>query len=123
VEASFEIAEEDGDGLDALLVGEVLDAPFPNLVSVEAVGAVGLGFKVLFFEFLIREGKKIAEFCGHGSPLDAKGRRPFDGSDPRGEEPISRNRMETELVRLHPGAGGVQGNRSTGQGRRILIAI
>jgi hypothetical protein len=36
VEAAFEVGEDDGDGLDALLVGKVLEALFPDGIDGDA---------------------------------------------------------------------------------------
>jgi hypothetical protein len=69
VQAAFEVAEQHGDGLDPLLVGQVLQALFANLVGRGAAGAIGLGCQVELFQLLVRESEKIAIFSGHGSPL------------------------------------------------------
>jgi hypothetical protein len=59
VQAAFEVAEEHGDGLDALLVGQVLQR-FADLVGRYAAEAVALGLQIQLFQLLIAEGKKIA---------------------------------------------------------------
>ena len=55
VQTAFQVAEEHGDGFDALLVGEVLDALFLNLVRRKAILALFLGFQVELFEFIVRD--------------------------------------------------------------------
>src|SRR5207248_8037508 len=46
VEAAFQVAEQDRDGLNALLVGEVLEALFLNLVHGRAAQAIGFRLQV-----------------------------------------------------------------------------
>jgi hypothetical protein len=40
VQAAFEVAEQDRDGLDALLVGQILDAIFLDFMGRDAVLAL-----------------------------------------------------------------------------------
>ena len=68
MQAAFEVAEENGDGLDAFFVGEVFDALFLNLVRRDALHALVLGLEVQLFEFLIGERQKITQFSRHDSP-------------------------------------------------------
>ncbi len=69
VEAAFKIAEENGDGLDALVVGKKLQALFLNFVERNALPALIFGFEIEFFELLVRERQEIAIFSRHASPL------------------------------------------------------
>jgi hypothetical protein len=55
MEPSFKVAEEDGYSLDALLIGEILEALFLDLMGSDAILALLLGFEVLLFELLVRE--------------------------------------------------------------------
>ena len=55
MQAAFKVAEQDGHGLDALFVGQVLQAFFLNLVWGNAVLALLLGLQVQFFQLFIRE--------------------------------------------------------------------
>jgi hypothetical protein len=68
VQAAFEVAEEDGDSLDALFVGEVLEAVFLNLVNGGAILALLFGLEIEIFEFFVGEREKITQFSGHESP-------------------------------------------------------
>ena len=68
VQPAFEVGEQHGDGLDALLVGQVLQPLLADLIGRHPVHAVGLGLQIEFFKLLIREGKKIAVISRHGSP-------------------------------------------------------
>jgi hypothetical protein len=68
VEAPLEIGKQDRHGLDALLVPQILEALFADLVSGNMVHAFMLGLEVEFFEFLVGKGKEIAVFGRHGSP-------------------------------------------------------
>ena len=65
VEAAFEIAKEDRDGLDALLVGQVLEALLLNLVHGRAAEALGFGLQIQLFQFRIGESQKVLELVGH----------------------------------------------------------
>jgi hypothetical protein len=69
VQAAFQVGEQHGYGLDPLLIGQVLQPLLANLAGRNAIGAVSFGFQVLLFQLLVRESKKIAVVCGHGSPL------------------------------------------------------
>src|SRR5579872_106498 len=66
VQAAFEIAEEDGDGLDAFLVAEILCPLFPNFVRGRAIPALLLCLEVEFFQFVVGQCQEIAQFSGHG---------------------------------------------------------
>ena len=66
VEAAFEIAEEHGDGLDALGVREVLQAFLLNLAGGNALGALLLGVQIQIFQLLVGKFEKIAQCIGHG---------------------------------------------------------
>src|SRR3984893_5460149 len=68
VQAAFEIAEKHGDRLDPLFIGQILEPLFLDLVSCDAVPALFLRLQIQFFEFVIRECQKIAQFVGHESP-------------------------------------------------------
>jgi hypothetical protein len=67
VQAAFEVAEKHGDGLDALGVGQVLEALFADFVGGDAVQTVGLDGQVSLFQLLVAEGQKIAVGIGHGT--------------------------------------------------------
>src|SRR5438309_11092601 len=62
VQTAFKVAEDNGHGFDPLLVRQVLETIFPNLVSSYAVLALLFGFQVQLLEFVIRERKKIPQF-------------------------------------------------------------
>src|ERR1700680_2839391 len=68
VQAAFEIAEKHGDRLDPLFIGQILEPLFLDLVSCDAVPALLLRLQIQFFELVIRECQKIAQFVGHESP-------------------------------------------------------
>jgi hypothetical protein len=55
VKAAFEVAEQHGDSLDPLLIGQVLQPLLTNLVGRNAIGAVCLGLQVEFFQLLVGE--------------------------------------------------------------------
>ena len=59
MQAAFEVAEQHGDGLDALLVGEVLEPLFLDLVHGNAVLALLLGAQVQVFKFVVAEARKL----------------------------------------------------------------
>jgi hypothetical protein len=59
VQAAFEVAEEHGDGFDALFVREVLEAFFLKFVSGNAILTLLLGFQVQSFELIVGKRKKI----------------------------------------------------------------
>ena len=69
VQPAFQVAEEHGDGLDPLLIGQVLDPRLANLVRGNAAGAFGLGSQIELFQLLVWEGKEIAILSRHVSPL------------------------------------------------------
>jgi len=50
MQPAFEVAEQHGNGLDALLVGKVLYALLLNLVGRDAVSALLLGFEVQLYD-------------------------------------------------------------------------
>ena len=68
MQAAFEVAEEDGDGLDALFGAEIFEAFFLNFVDGCAIFALLFGFEIEFFEFVVGEREKITQFSGHESP-------------------------------------------------------
>src|SRR5467141_3994497 len=68
VQAAFKIAEKHGDRLDPPFIGQILEPLFLDLVSCDAVPALLLRLQIQFFELVIREWQKIAQFVGHESP-------------------------------------------------------
>ena len=54
VKASFEIREQHGDGLDPLLVGQVLQSLLADCVGRGAFCAIGLGCQVELFQLIVR---------------------------------------------------------------------
>ena len=68
MQTAFEVAKEDRDGLDPLLVRQVLDTLFLNSVGGDAVLALLFGFQVELFELVIGQRKKITKFSRHESP-------------------------------------------------------
>src|SRR5579872_6979693 len=66
VQAAFEIAEEDGNGLNALLITEILGPLFAHLVRGRAIPALLLCLEVEFFQFVVGQCQEIAQFSGHG---------------------------------------------------------
>ena len=60
VQAAFEVAEDDSDGLDALGVGQIFQALLLDSAEGDALLALVLGGQVLFGELLIRQFEKIA---------------------------------------------------------------
>lgn len=68
VQAAFEVAEEDGDGLDALFGAEIFEAFFLNFMDWGAILALLFGFEIEVLEFVVGEREKIAQFSGHESP-------------------------------------------------------
>ena len=62
VQPAFEIAEEHGHRLDALLVGQILEPLFAELVGRNTVPALLLGREVQLFELSVREFEKIAKW-------------------------------------------------------------
>ena len=65
VEAAFEVAEQDRDRLDALLVREVLEALLLNLVHGHAAQALGLRLQVQIFQFRVGKLQKVLQFVCH----------------------------------------------------------
>ena len=65
MEAAFEVAEQDRDGLDALLVGQVLEALFLDLVHGGAAQALGFRLQIQIFQFGVRKLQKVLEFVCH----------------------------------------------------------
>ena len=70
VQAAFQVAEQDGDRLDALLVRQVLEALLLDLVRGRPLLALLLGLQVQLFQFVIGKSQKIAQFVRHDSPLE-----------------------------------------------------
>jgi hypothetical protein len=66
VQAAFEVAEQDRDGFDALLVGLILEALLLYLVHRHATLTLRLGGEIQVFELSIGECQKVLEFIGHG---------------------------------------------------------
>jgi hypothetical protein len=56
VQAALEVAEEHGDSLDALFVGEILEALFLNVVRGNAVLALYFRFQIQLFQLVVRKG-------------------------------------------------------------------
>ncbi len=71
VQAAFEVAEQHGDGLDPLLVGQVLQALFLNLVGGNALPALLLGLQVQLFQLCVRKFQKITKFAQRNTPSSA----------------------------------------------------
>ena len=61
MQPAFEVAEEHGHGLDALLVSEVLDPVFLDLFRRDALFPLFFGLKIQGFEFFVRELKEAAQ--------------------------------------------------------------
>ncbi len=53
MQTAFEVAEEDRDCLDALLIGQILDALFLDFVRGDAVFALLFGLQIELFELVI----------------------------------------------------------------------
>ena len=68
VQAAFQVAEQHGDGLDALLVGQILQALFLDFVQGNALLALLFGVQVQLFQLVIGKREEITQFSGHGSP-------------------------------------------------------
>ena len=62
VQAAFQVAEQDRDRLDALLIRQVPQAFLLNLVHGHATLALRLGGQVQFFQLPIGEGQKVLQF-------------------------------------------------------------
>jgi hypothetical protein len=61
METAFEVAEQDGDGLDPLFVGQVLEAVLLDLSGVDAVLPLFLGVQVEFLEFRVGKHEKVLQ--------------------------------------------------------------
>ena len=59
MQPAFEIAEQHGDGLDALLVGEIFQALFLDFVGSDAVLALLFGLQIQLFQFVIGNARKL----------------------------------------------------------------
>jgi hypothetical protein len=46
VQAAFEVAEQQGNGFDALLIGQILETAFPDLLDRSALQTLLLGFEI-----------------------------------------------------------------------------
>ena len=68
MQTAFEVAEQHGQGLDALLVGQVLQPLFLNLVRSHAVQALLLRLQIQLFKFVVGDRQKIPQFSRHVSP-------------------------------------------------------
>jgi len=68
VQAAFEVAEQHGYGLDALLVCKVLDPLFLYFVRGNAILTLLFRLQVQFCEFVIKKSKKITQSVQHESP-------------------------------------------------------
>jgi len=64
VQAAFQVAEQDRDRLDALLVRQVPQALLLNLVHGHATLTLRLGSQVQFFQLPVGEGQKVLQFVG-----------------------------------------------------------
>ena len=68
VQAAFEVAEQHRHGLDALLVGEILQPFFLDLVGGDTLPALLLRPQVQLFQLVVRQRQEIAKFGRHASP-------------------------------------------------------
>jgi hypothetical protein len=59
MEATFEVAEQQSDGFDSLVVGQVLEPLFLNLMQGNAFVALLLGMQVQLFQFSVRKSQKF----------------------------------------------------------------
>ncbi len=59
VQTAFEVAEHDGHGLDPLLIREVFEALFPDLVDRNALQTLFLGGQIQLFQLSVGEFEKI----------------------------------------------------------------
>jgi len=64
VEAAFQVAEQDRHRLNALLVRQVLQALFLNLVHGDAALPLRLGSQIQFFQLPVGERQKVLQFVG-----------------------------------------------------------
>ena len=65
VEAAFQVAEQDRDRLDALLVRQVPQALLLNLVHGHATLTLRLGSQIQFFQLPVGERQKVLQFGGY----------------------------------------------------------
>jgi hypothetical protein len=65
VEAAFEVAEHQRDGLDALRIGEILEPFLLDRVRGDAFLAVFLGFQIQLFELSVGKLQVFAQFGSH----------------------------------------------------------
>ena len=56
VQAAFEIAEQNGDSLDAFFIRQILQTRVADLVRRYTVEPVALGLKIEFLQLLVSEG-------------------------------------------------------------------
>src|SRR5438270_10395689 len=61
VEAAFEVAEKNGNGLDALFVGKIFETLFLDFVHRNAIFALLLGLQVHLLEFIVSEREKSSQ--------------------------------------------------------------
>jgi len=59
MQSTFEVAEEHGDSLDALLVRQILQTGFLNLVVGNAFLAVIFRLEIQLFQLVIREREEV----------------------------------------------------------------
>src|SRR5581483_4644509 len=62
-EGAFQIGEQDGHCLDPLLVRQILQPLFLDLVRRDSVDALLLRLQIHFFQLVIRDGEEIPQFC------------------------------------------------------------
>ncbi len=60
MDAAFEVGEHDRHCLDVLLVGQILQALFADLVRIDAVQAFGFRLQVQLFQFVIAQSQEVA---------------------------------------------------------------
>ena len=68
VQAALEVAEAQRHSLDALLVGQILQPLFLQLVTIDAVLALLFRLDVQIFQLAIRMRQKVAKFVRHEAP-------------------------------------------------------
>ena len=66
VQPALEIAKEHGHSLDPLLVGQILQPLFLDLVDRDTLTALFLRLQIQFFQFVVGECQEIAQFIRHG---------------------------------------------------------
>ncbi len=69
MKAAFQVAEHHRHCLDALLVGQILQSLFANLVCRDPGLPLFFGLQIQLFQLCVGKGKKIPLFVGHSSPL------------------------------------------------------